>query len=264
MEIAGRTIVVTGAATGIGEALARRFAEGQAGLVIVADLDGDGARRVADGIVASGGVAVARQSDVASEAGVQALVSYALETSGRIDIFCSNAGVIVTGGPEAVDGEWSKAMSVNLMAHVWAARAALPAMLERGEGYFVNNCSAAGLLTSLGAAPYAVSKHAAVGFAEWLAITYGDRGIRVSALCPQAVRTNMLFGAGSGEAESAVKSAGRIVEPADVAEQAVEAIRDERFMVFTHAETEGFFQRKAGDYERWIAGMRGALARSTS
>jgi NAD(P)-dependent dehydrogenase (short-subunit alcohol dehydrogenase family) len=148
------------------------------------------------------------------------------------------------------------------MAHVHAARAVLPSMLARGDGYLLNTCSSAGLLTALGAAPYAVSKHAAVAFSEWLAITYGDRGIRVSALCPQAVRTNMLAAAAGGDAASAVKSAGKILNPEDVADQVADAILAERFLILTHAEVADFMTRKATDTDRWIGGMQRFAAKA--
>jgi len=260
MDIAGRSIIVTGGANGIGEAMAVRFGASGAALVIVADLDEPGARRVADAVNAKGGRAVARCCNVAVEAEIQALVALALSEAGRIDLFCSNAGIIVEGGPEAPDADWTRAWQVNVMAHIYASRAALPAMLKQGGGYFLNTCSAAGLLTSLGAAPYAVSKHAAVAFSEWLAITYGDRGIKVSALCPQAVRTKMVADSMGGSAGNAVKSAGRIIEADVVASQVVDALAAERFLILTHEETAEFMQRKATNTDRWLAGMRKFLA----
>ena len=256
MEIDGRVVVVTGGASGIGEAMAVRFAELGAALVVVADLDEVGANRVAGAIIHAGGKAISRRTDVANETDVQDLVSLTIGIGGRIDLFCSNAGIIVQGGPDAPDLDWNRAWNVNVMAHVYASRAALPSMLARGEGYFLNTCSAAGLLTSLGAAPYAVSKSAAVAFSEWMAITYGDRGIKVSALCPSAVRTKMLDDAATGDAASAVKSGGRTIEADEVALQVVKALKAGRFMILTHDETAEFIKRKAADPDRWIAGMR--------
>lgn len=256
MEIRGKIIVVTGAANGIGEAMAARFAADGAAHVVVADRDIGNATRVADAIIAAGGLAEAAEVDVAIEAQIAGLVERVIAERGTIDLLCSNAGVIVEGGPEADDEGWARSWSVNVMAHVHAARAVLPHMLARGEGYLLNTCSSAGLLTALGAAPYAVTKHAAVAFSEWLAITYGDRGIRVSALCPQAVRTNLLAAAASGDAANAVKSAGTILEPETVAAQVVEALAAERFLILTHAELGGFMVRKATDPDRWLSGMR--------
>ena len=256
MDIAGAVIVVTGAANGIGEALARRFAADGASHVVLADRDIANAERVAAEIVSAGASAEACALDVAQEAQVAAVVADVVRDHGRVDLFCSNAGVIVEGGPEGDDTGWDLSWQVNVMAHVYAARAALPNMLERGAGHLLNTCSSAGLLTALGAAPYAVTKHAAVAFSEWLAITYGDRGIGVSALCPQAVRTNMLAAAAEGDAANAVKSAGTVLEPSDVAEQVVTALAENRFLILTHPELSGFMIRKATDTDRWLGGMR--------
>lgn len=262
MDVKGKTVIVTGAGHGIGAAMARRFGREGAALVIVSDIDASGAEAVASAIVAGGGNAISQRADVSCEADIQALADLAIERQGRIDLFCSNAGIIVQGGPEAVDAAWDKSWQVNVMAHVHAARIALPAMLARGEGYFLNTASSAGLLTALGAAPYATTKHAAVGFSEWLAITYGSQGIGVSVLCPQAVRTKMLEEAMGGDAGKAVQSAGTILEPDDVAQMVVDALAARRFMIHTHAEVTGFMQRKAGDIDRWIGGMQRFAAAS--
>src|SRR5437660_1745371 len=188
MELAERHVVVTGAASGIGRALASRFAAEGARAVVVADLDITGAQAVAEEI---GGHAV--RADVSRESEIVALVQESRARSGPIDLFCSNAGVPGPGGgPEAPDEQWQRTWEINVMAHVWAARALLPEMLERGEGYLLSTASAAGLLTQVGALAYSVTKHAAVAVAEWLAITYGDAGVKVSCLCPQGVRTPML------------------------------------------------------------------------
>jgi NAD(P)-dependent dehydrogenase (short-subunit alcohol dehydrogenase family) len=247
MQIEGKHIVVTGGASGIGRALARRFAaEGARGLV-VADRDEAGAKAVADEF---GGLAMG--TDVADESQVQELVASAEREYGAIDLFCSNAGIGVGGGVEVLDAEWTRIWEINLMAHVYAARAVLPGMLERGEGYLLNTASAAGLLTQIGSAPYAVTKHAAVALAEWLSITHGDQGIKVSVLCPQAVRTAMTAGSENG----GVAGVDGMMEPEELAECVVQGLAEERFLILPHATVEQYMQRKAGDYERWLKGMR--------
>jgi len=214
----------------------------------LARLDGDGASAVAREI---GGIAV--KTDVASEAQVTTLVETATAKYGAIDLFCSNAGIMVRGGPEASIAEWQKIWDINVMAHVHAARAVLPGMLARGEGYLLQTASAAGLLSQIGSAPYAVTKHAAVGFAEWLSITYGDRGIKVSCLCPQGVRTNMLLG-DSGDRQSFL-SAGS-VSTEEVAECVIRGLDAEAFLILPHPEVLDYYRRKGSDYDRWIKGMR--------
>src|SRR3954454_3266202 len=189
MELAGKHVIVTGGASGIGAALCERFAAEGARGVVVADRDADGAVAVAARI---GAQALAASVDVGVEADVQQLVERATDAFGPVDLFCSNAGILVNGGLEASNDDWQRIWQVNVMAHVYAARAVVPAMLARGEGYLLQTVSAAGLLTSLGTAPYAVTKHGALGLAEWLAITHGDAGLKVSCLCPQGVRTGML------------------------------------------------------------------------
>jgi len=247
MDLRDKVVVVTGGASGIGRALCRRFAAEGARAVVVSDLNADRASEVAREI---GGFAVA--GDVAREADVQRLVEETLAAHGRIDLFCSNAGLSADGGVEAPDADWSRLWDVHLMAHVYAARAVLPGMLARGEGYLLQTASAAGLLTQIGSAPYAVTKHAAVALAEWLAITYGDRGIRVSCLCPQGVRTDMLLRAGR---RAGFLLAGAI-EPEAVAGAVVEGLRDERFLILPHPEVGEYLRRKAADHDRWIRGMR--------
>lgn len=249
MDIRDRVVVVTGGAHGIGEALCRRFAREGARSVVVADLDGGTAGIVARDI---GGSAIA--VDVGIEADVQRLVATTLETFGRIDLFCSNAGISVGGPLETTTGdEWQRIWQVNLMAHVYAARAVVPPMLAAGSGYLLHTASAAGLLTQIGSAPYTVTKHAAVGFAEWLAITYGDRGIKVSCLCPQGVRTRMLAGA----PPSAQAMLGEEALSVDtVADAVVAGLADERFLILPHPEVAAYFRRKATDYDRWLHGMR--------
>jgi NAD(P)-dependent dehydrogenase (short-subunit alcohol dehydrogenase family) len=254
MNLSDKVVVVTGGASGIGRAFARRFADEGARGVVVADLDGDGAQDVADEI---GGLGVA--CDVAIEAQVADLVARAASAFGPVDLFCANAGVAVGTDEAAPDAEWDLALAVNVKAHVYAARALLPAWLERGEGYFLATASAAGLLTQIGSAPYAVSKHAAVAFAEWLSVTYGDRGIRVSCLCPMGVKTAMT--AGDGLATDIVATAGTMLEPEEVAATVVEGLQAERFLILPHPEVQTFFARKADDYDRWLAGMRRLQAR---
>jgi len=248
MRLANKVVVVTGGANGIGRALCRRFAAEGAKAVVVADLQASMAEQVAKEF---GGIAV--QMDVAQEADVVRLVERVTQKYGVIDLFCSNAGVGVSGGVNAPDGDWERSWQVNVMAHVYAARAVLPGMLARGEGYLLQTVSAAGLLTQLGSAPYSVTKHAALAFAEWLAITHGDQGIKVSALCPMGVRTDMLkraeFGGGAFLLESAV-------EPEQVAEDIVKGLDEETFLILPHPEVAEFFARKATEYDRWLRGMR--------
>jgi NAD(P)-dependent dehydrogenase (short-subunit alcohol dehydrogenase family) len=258
MELSGRVVIVTGGQRGIGRALAlRAAAEGAAG-VVVADLDAAGAERTAKEIESGGGRALGMGADVAGAADVDALVTRAEEAFGPVDVFFANAGVAIGTDPMETDDEtWDLAFGVNIRAHVIAAKRLLPGWLERGEGYFVTTASAAGLVSQIGSAPYAVTKHAAVAFAEWLAITYGERGLRVSCLCPMGVNTAMLNAGGDDNvATSTVTSAGAVLEPEDVAETVVEALREERFLILPHPEVLTFFQRKASDYDRWLAGMR--------
>lgn len=245
MEIAGRTVVVTGAASGIGRALAQAFADAGAKLVVSADRDAAGAEETAR---LTGGVSV--RTDVSREDDIRALVETVEESHGPIDIFCSNAGILVTGGPEVPNETWQSIWDINVMAHVWAARHVVPRMVARGGGYLLNTASAAGLLNQVGAAPYAVTKHAAVGLAEWLSITYGDKGVGVSVLCPQSVKTAMTQGR-----ESVAAIDGQL-EPRPVAEACLDAIREERFLVLPHPEVLEYMRRKTSDYDRWLGGMR--------
>ncbi|MEA2472812.1 MAG: hypothetical protein QOE06_727 [Thermoleophilaceae bacterium] len=253
MELEGRHIVVTGGAGGIGSALVARFAEEGARAVTVADFDEAGAREAAGAV---GGLAV--QFDAGREESVRGLVERATEANGPIDIFVSNAGVPGPGGGPEVGtaDEWDATWRVNVMAHVWASRALLPSMVERGEGYLLNTASAAGLLTQVSALAYSVTKSAAVSLAEWLHINYGDAGIRVSCICPQGVRTPMLDVAMEEPAGAAALAAGGFLEPEDVAASVAEGIRDERFLILPHEEVAQFMALKGADPERWLKGMR--------
>src|ERR1700682_4067415 len=251
MQIQDKVVVVTGGANGIGRALCHKFAQEGAKVVVVSDIDKDHGMKVAKEIEPAKGGFIA--CNVAQETDVRRLVDAATDTFGQIDIFCSNAGIGVQGGPEAPDSNWQRSWEINLMSHVYAARAVLPQMLARKEGYLVQTISAAGLLTQIGSAPYSVTKHAAMGFAEWLAITYGDQGIRVSALCPQGVRTNMLRNAEFGGGKFLLEGA---LEPDQVATEVVKAMNEKTFLFLPHPEVPKYYQNKANDYKRWLRGMR--------
>lgn len=234
-------VVVTGAGGGIGAALARRFAVAGA-RVVVNDLDEDSAKAVADEI---GGICVPGDASLVVEQARTAL-------GGGVDVFCANAGTGSMAGAEADDAVWERVWDVNVMAHVRAARALLPEWLERGEGRFVATVSAAGLLTMVGDAPYSVTKHGALAFAEWLAVTYRHRGVRVHAVCPEGVRTDMLRAAGpAGD----LVLAPTAIEPEDVAEAVLQGIADERFLILPHSGTGAYYTARAGDTDRWIDGM---------
>ena len=248
MRVAGSIVVVTGGGSGIGRALCRRFAKERAAGIVVADIDVDSARAVAAEI---GGHTVA--TDVAREPDVVDLVREAHDRYGRIDLFCSNAGVAVHGGLETSNDEWQRCWSVNVMAHVYAARAVIPPMVAQGGGYLLQTISAAGLLTHPYSATYAVTKSAALAFAEWLSIAYGNRGIKVSALCPQGVKTDMLKRA---EASTGRFLADGALEPEQVAEDVIRGLGDERFLILPHAEVAEYVRRKASDRDRWLRGMR--------
>jgi NAD(P)-dependent dehydrogenase (short-subunit alcohol dehydrogenase family) len=245
MNLNDRVAVVTGGANGIGRALCRRFAA-EGARVVVADIDGDGAARLAKEI---GGISA--RTDVAVESDIIRIVQQSTAAFGPIDLFCSNAGIATEGGGEVADEAWQRIWSINVMSHIYAARAVLPSMLKRGEGYLLQTVSAAGLLSQVGSAPYSVTKHAALAFGEWLSITYGDAGIRVSCLCPQGVRTNMLAQAAHGSflQEGAL-------DPEQVAECVVAGLAEEKFLILPHPEVGEYFRRKAADYDRWIRGMR--------
>lgn len=250
MELRDRVVVVTGGASGIGRAMCERFArEGLRGLV-VADLDEAGAATVAAPL---GAMAV--RTDVSREEELHALVERATRAFGRIDLFCSNAGIISRADQDAPAATWQRHWDVNVMAHVHAANAVLPQMRARGEGYLLQTASAAGLLSQVNAAPYSVTKHAAVAFAEWLSLAHGDAGIRVSCLCPQGVLTPMLMGAAGQTGRPSFLQDGAVTAEA-VAECVVQGLRDERFLILPHAEVLTFWQRKTSDVDRWLRGMR--------
>jgi len=246
MKVEGKVVVVTGGASGIGRAMARRFAADRAKHVVVADLDGKGAAAVAAEIGGSH-----RQVDVGKEADIVALIDSTEREHGAIELFCSNAGIGIGRGIDAPDSAWQKIWEVNLMSHVYAARNLIPRMVARGGGYLLNTASAAGLLSQIGSVTYAVTKHAAVALAEWLSITHGHEGIKVSVLCPQAVRTGMTAGSTGG-----VASIDGMLEPEQVADVVTEALDQERFLVLPHPEVATYMRRKTADYDRWLAGMR--------
>jgi NAD(P)-dependent dehydrogenase (short-subunit alcohol dehydrogenase family) len=274
MDVGQRVAVVTGGASGIGRSLCLAFADRGAAGVVVADVDAAGAAQVAAEIAAGGHPALAVTADVSSAADAAALVGRAEDRFGRVDVVCSNAGIIVTGGLEITDEAWSRSWAINVQSHVYLTRVVLPGMLARGEGYLVYTASAAGLLTELGSASYSVTKHAVVALAEWLSITYGDQGIRVSCLCPQLVSTNLgvtsrrLIGAAQATGAPAEDGIGArqagvdgVLTPDQVAECVIETMADERFLILPHPEVATYERRRADDRERWLRGMRRLLAR---
>jgi len=245
-SVSGAGVVVTGAGSGIGAALARRFAA-EGGRVVVNDIDAGAAAAVATSCGAT-----AMPGDAATGDGVAALIGMAREALGEIDLFCANAGIARGGSEQASEEDWDASWQVNVMAHVRAARLLLPGWLERGQGHLICTVSAAGLLTMLGAAPYSVTKHAALGFAEWLAATYAHRGVTVQAICPQGVRTAML--AGGSPAEKLLLSDSAIA-PEAVADAVMAGIADGRFLILPHPEVARMYAGRAGDPDRWLAGM---------
>lgn len=261
MKLNNKVAVITGAASGIGAASARRFAEAGVRGLVLADVQVQALQAVADEINArhagaTGGkpLAIAQACDVTREADIQALVATGEKSFGQVDVFFSNAGLIRDGHEETSDANWTLNWNVHVMAHVWAARAALPGMIRRGEGYLLSTASAAGLLTSLPSATYAVSKHAAIAFAESMAIRHAAEGIRVSVLCPQAVDTPMSQArAQTGGAASRLDG---VVTAETTADDVVKAMDSEQFLILTHPEVLTYFQRKANDYDRWLNGMR--------
>lgn len=248
MQLNNQVAVVTGGANGIGRALCRRFAAEGARGVVVADVDAQGARAVAEEI---DGLAVT--VDVGDPSDNHRLAEAATKKYGQIDLFCANAGIALGGGFEASDADWRRIWEINMMSHVYAARAVLPAMIARGEGYFLTTASAAGLLTSVGSAPYAVTKHGAVALAEWLAIAHGP-AIKVSCLCPQGVFTDMISGPNVGPATEFLRA--EAIAPEQVAQAVVEGLAAERFLILPHPIVADYVLRKATDHDRWIRGMR--------
>lgn len=244
MHLKDKTVVVTGAAGGIGEGLARRFAH-EGARVVCTDIDMLGAQRVADNI---GGHAI--HCDVSLEDDISNLIETVENTISPIDLFCANAGILTLGGFEVPNAEWDRIWQINVMSHVWTARHLLPRMVARGGGYLMMTASAAGLLNQPGAAPYGVTKHAAIGFAEWVALTYAHQGIRVSVLCPQAVRSDMTRGH-----EDSVAAIDGMLEPEAVAQTCVEALAEEQFLILPHPQVLDYMRLKTADYDRWIDGM---------
>ena len=273
MDIANRVAIVTGGASGIGRSICLALADAGAAGVVVADVDTAGAAKVAAEIEAGGHRALAVPADVSRESDVRALVAAAEHAFGPVDLFCSNAGIIVAGGLEVADDAWARIWAINVQSHVYAARALLPGVLARGQGYLIITASAAGLLTQLGSAPYAVTKHAAVALAEWLSITYGEQGLVVSCLCPQAVTSNLGatsrrelgedtfledVGATGGSAQAALDG---VLEPGQVAATVLAAVAAEQFLILPHPDVATYERRRADDRERWLRGMRRLQAR---
>ena len=258
MELNDRVVVITGGGSGIGEALARAANDAGARHVVVADLNGAEAQRVADDI---GGTGV--EIDVRDEAAIQRLVDDTQSAHGPIDLFVSNAGYVTSAGLEDPNESIQNMWEVHCLSHIYAARAVVPSMIARGEGYLLNTASAAGLLTQIGSMTYSITKAAAVSLGEWLSITHHHQGMRVSVLCPQAVRTNIITNSPDhrdrpeGDAwEGGVASGDGVLEPADVAQLCLEAMREERFLVLPHPEVATYMERKATDRDRWLGGMR--------
>lgn len=262
MEVARKVAIVTGGGGGIGGALADRLVQHGA-RVVLADLAADAARAVAERINADRpGSVVSAGADVSDTAAIRQLIELAEREFGPVDLYFANAGITGAAGLDVTEQDWQRSIDVNLLAHIRAAQLLVPGWIQRGGGYFVSTASAAGLLTQLGGATYAVTKHAAVGFAEWLNISYGDQGVRVSCLCPMGVNTNLLYaGEQSGDplgdlATRAVTTAGEVLEPTVVAEVVLAAIAEERFLILPHPVVLEMYRHKAADYDRWLRGMR--------
>ncbi len=249
MNVKDQLVFLTGGGSGIGEALSRRFAAEGARTLVVTDLDGEQATRVAAEV---GGIGM--QLDVSEEAAVTSSIETVESEHGPIGLLVNNAGIATGGSVDVPTALWQRTWDVNVMAHVYAIRAALPGMLAAGSGYILSTVSAAGLLTNIGAAPYAVTKHAALALAEWVSVSYGRRGIGVSALCPQFVETPMLDVFGDAASQEWVRSIA--ISPDDVADAVIDGLAAERFLILPHPEVETFFQNKANDYDRWLGGMR--------
>ena len=254
MQVRDKVVVVTGGANGIGKALCERFRAESAGKVVVVDLEEENARAVAAELDGD-----AYGVDVRDEDQIAAMVADVEQRHGRIDLFCSNAGIIALDGEpwwatSAPNSTWQAMWEIHVMSHVYAARACLPGMLARGEGYFLNTASAAGLLNQIGDAAYSTTKHAAIGFAESLAITHGDDGIKVSVLCPQAVATRMI--AASADGDGGTAGVDGVLSAEQVADEVVRGLESEQFLILPHKEVEQYRQRKSADYDRWLGGMR--------
>jgi NAD(P)-dependent dehydrogenase (short-subunit alcohol dehydrogenase family) len=251
MQVRDKVVLVTGGASGIGKALSRRFSREGARAVVVADINEKGAKAVADSV---GGLGI--KCDVSVEADVLHAVEAARKHYGPVDLMCSNAGIFFGDGPQGMatslsNDRWQRMWEVNVLSHVYAARAVLPSMIERGAGYFLHTVSAAGLLNQIGDAAYSTTKHAAIGFAESLAITHGDQGIKVSVLCPQGVDTPMLAGL-----RDSPQAGDGLLSPEAVADAVIEGLAAERFLILPHVQVTTYMQRKVSDYDRWLGGMR--------
>lgn len=254
MDIRNKVAIVTGGASGIGRSIARRFAADGARAVVVADLNLERAQEVA---AEFGGLAV--RCDVSREADIQVLIATTRQHFGQVDAYISNAGILGRmGGLDLEDPLWEAMWHIHGMAHVWAARAVVPEMVARGEGFFMVTASAAGLLTIVESAPYAVTKHAAVAFAEWLRIAYGRKGVQVACLCPQSVQTDMV-----GDSDGGSAAVNGIIAPEVVAQEVVTTMDSGKFLVLPHPEVAQYFRNKGQDYERWIGGMQKMYARHT-
>ncbi|MCX5818684.1 MAG: SDR family NAD(P)-dependent oxidoreductase [Deltaproteobacteria bacterium] len=250
MEVRGKVIIVTGGALGIGRALCRCFAREGARAIVVADVNEAGAKAVAEEVQGRAVIC-----DVRKEEDIVRLVRFAEETFGTVDFFCSNAGILVIGGVEVADKEWRRIWEINVLSHVYAARAVIPGMIKRGGGVFMITASAAGLLSQIGSAPYSVTKHAAVGLAENIDITYAEQGIKVFALCPQGVSTEMTKNGGG------VAAVDGLMSPEQLADAVIEGFEREEFLILPHPEVKTYMQRKTADYDRWLKGMRRLQAR---
>ena len=244
MEIKNKVIVVTGGAGGIGLAIAKEFLNHNPKIIILADISFENKNYTNEKIIN-------KKCDISNETQINSLIDKVNKEFGLIDIFCSNAGILTLGNEQSSNEDWSKNWNLHVMAHVYAAKKLIPDMVNRGSGYFVNTSSAAGLLSHIDSVTYSTTKHAAIGFAEWLAITYGKQGIGVSILCPQAVKTNMTEGR-----ENEVSALDGMMEPEFVALEVINAVKNETFLISPHPEVEGYFQNKANNYSRWIGGMQ--------
>ena len=244
MEIENKVVVVTGGSGGIGQALAKRFVHEKAKVVIVLDIS-------FDNFDSEGNKLISKVSDVTDEKELTRIIDKINDEFGLIDIFCSNAGILSLGNEQTSNEVWNKNWNLHVMSHVFAAKKLIPEMLKRGSGYFVNTSSAAGLLSHIDSVTYSTTKHAAIGFAEWIAITYGKQGIGVSILCPQAVETAMTLGR-----EKEVSALDGMMKPEEVALDVIKAIKEETFLISPHDQVLGYFQNKANNYSRWIGGMQ--------